>query len=374
MLRVYLQTFYICVIACNILIFLPADTLQPFSLTPSELQSLENLTPQTLVDPAELIKWDNVAQELLIRFPLSDGGSTRLTAYLYEGQRAFADASQQLTGKYSGSLNPISFSILKLFFPNYQETTSDSDPFSNQLSTLLSQKIAARFNQEQAGIHPISYTEKPDAWKGIVPYIGLIIPSMKTWEIKINKFIAAPPPPAADSAFWQNQLDQVKKAMVSATDKEKQDILFWAGMGKPGAGDWIQIANQHMTDNKVSLGKQLEVRATLAKSQLDTLAAIFASKYKYMVRRPNMLDPALKTFIQTPNHPSYPAGHSTGSKSAAVVLSYYFPEKTQEWDKLARECGLSRIRAGIHFPIDHTGGEELGLKIGQDYTQRLKTK
>lgn len=361
-------------VACFHFIFIPSlCAFEAFSYTSSELQPVKDIKTSVQIAQEELDKWDRVAKELLVRFPLGDGDSTRLTAYLANAQKAFAEASKAISGKYAGTLDPISLFVLQLFFPNYQAKEApqgESDQFSNELSTILANRIAARFNQEKTTIHSVSYSEGKDTWRGTVPFTGLRIPTIQPWNIDVKEYIAHPPPPPTDTAFWQDQLAQVKKMMAEASEKQKKEILYWAGMAGPGSGEWFEIAKQYMADKKTSLEEQLAVRSTLASSQMDTLITTFTSKYKYMVRRPDMLDPALKTYIKTPNHPSYPAGHSTCSASAATVLTYYFPENQKTWAKLAEECGLSRIRAGIHFPIDHQGGQTLGVKVGQAYTKQ----
>jgi membrane-associated phospholipid phosphatase len=77
-----------------------------------------------------------------------------------------------------------------------------------------------------------------------------------------------------------------------------------------------------------------------------------------------MLNPNLYTVMPTPNHPSYPAGHSGISAAAATILSYYFPENKEDWWKKANEASLSRVWGGIHFPIDAREGLVLGEKVG----------
>lgn len=374
-MRGFLKTTYylflISFFAINLCIF--AESFQEFSLPASENQSVQKLTTTSRITVDELEKWDQIVQGLLTSYALGDGGIARLKAYLYNAQEAFAKSSHQISGEYSGTLDPISFYVLQLFFPNYQEKEASQfhrDAYSNELSALLAKKIGARFNSEQAAMHPIAYTESKDAWKGTPPFLGLIIPSMRPWKININEFIAPAPPPPTDAAFWNDQLAQVKKAMEEATESQKNEIIYWAGLAGQESGDWIEIANKYMKGQQLPLEKQLEVRSTLSAADLDTLIAVFATKYKYMVRRPNMLDKNLKTYIKTPNHPSYPAGHSTCSASLATILSFYFPENKNEWERLSESCGLSRIRAGIHFPIDHTAGKALGSKVGQAFINR----
>lgn len=78
-----------------------------------------------------------------------------------------------------------------------------------------------------------------------------------------------------------------------------------------------------------------------------------------------MRDHTLTTIMPTPNHPSYPAGHSTISSGSETILSFFFPEKQAFWAKLSTEAGSSRIWSGIHFTIDNEEGVKLGRKIGE---------
>lgn len=339
-----------------------------FSLNPSELQLIQNKTTPSQITIEQLAYWDQVIIELITKSPLKDGESTRLAAYLYNAQKAFADASYALTGSYSGSLDTISLHVLRLFYPSYEDKKSPEnaqDTLSNELTKLLAKKIDARFQEEQSQIHPFPIKEGKDLWQGKQPYMGLSIPSMKPWILKsADEFRVPPPRPPADP-FWEQQLAQVKQSMNQVTEYQKKQILYWAGMSPPGSGDWHTLAATYMTTNNTPLAKSLEVHAVLAATLMDAVIAIWDSKYAFMVRRPDMLDPSLKPFITTPNHPSYPAGHSGASTAAAVLLSLYFPENKIEWERMAEECGQSRIWAGIHFPIDISVGNELGAKIGQ---------
>ena len=78
-----------------------------------------------------------------------------------------------------------------------------------------------------------------------------------------------------------------------------------------------------------------------------------------------MRDPSIHTIMPTPNHPSYPAGHSTLSATAATLLSFYFPENKKKWEELASVASDSRVWGGIHFPIDVKQGLILGHKVGE---------
>ena len=69
--------------------------------------------------------------------------------------------------------------------------------------------------------------------------------------------------------------------------------------------------------------------------------------------------------MPTPNHPSYPAGHSTLSSAAVTILVNYFPEARDKWTMLGEEGGMSRIWGGIHYMQDHEAGELLGKKVAE---------
>ena len=71
-------------------------------------------------------------------------------------------------------------------------------------------------------------------------------------------------------------------------------------------------------------------------------------------------DPLIKVVFTTPNHPSYPSGHSCVSAAAASVLTAFFPEKKAELDQGVADAGMSRVFAGIHYPFDISAGQTLG--------------
>ena len=74
----------------------------------------------------------------------------------------------------------------------------------------------------------------------------------------------------------------------------------------------------------------------------------------------------------TPRHPAYPSGHSTYSAAASEILSYFFPDFTEEFDALADNAGLARLWAGIHWRSDHTTGQLIGRLVAQLVIQQLE--
>lgn len=311
----------------------------------------------------ELKEWDGIAASLCEKQTADQyGWKSRTFSYLYGAQSDFVNLLQERTGKRDGSIAPISAGILTLFFPDYP-APKDSDPLSNTIAAEVLEKYRQRFEKENSQIKPYPEHTNPDAWHGTPPYYGLSVGSLMPWFQKDNKPQLCKPPESLELSYWQQQLEQMKQAMKGLTPQRKEMILFWAGLSGPGSGDWLTIADQYMDQVNTPLGKRLAIRSELAKGIYDAFICCFASKYTYWIKRPFMIDPTLKTVIETPNHPSYPAGHSTISKLAAELLSDHFPEGQTQFAYLAEQCGMSRIWAGIHFPADHESGTQLGKAV-----------
>lgn len=343
-----------------------------FTYTPAELAPLQKLSSSKTISLDELTRIDQITYQLIRTNKLGDAYAARVFVYLYSAQRDLADLSMQLTGKYSGSVDAISSKVLCLFFTNQcQNNKLDAfsyteDPYSEALATVVFNQYQQRYEKDKASTH--LYPEKvgPQYWAGVRPYFAQEVGSWMLWRVPSLKELMASPPPM-DAAFWQKQLQITKDARANATPEQTKAVVAWAG--GPGSmtppGMWIQLANDYMKQQKVPLSKVLQVRAILAMSVTDACIVVFNSKYTYWIKRPNMHDLSIITIMPTPNHPSYPAGHSTISGAAEAVLEYYFPENKVAWQKAAYEAANSRVWGGIHFTVDSEVGLALGQKVGQ---------
>jgi len=74
----------------------------------------------------------------------------------------------------------------------------------------------------------------------------------------------------------------------------------------------------------------------------------------------------------TPRHPAYPSGHSTVGGAASEICSYFFPQFSDEFDKLADNSGMARLWAGIHYRSDHTSGVAIGRETARLVIARLE--
>lgn len=340
-----------------------------FQYSADEIKELSEAKSKERITKDELIKWDEIAKNLVQKKTLGEDVG-RMYAYLYIAQQDAAFLSFQTQGDFIGSLAPISAGVLNLFFPSVPQ--ANSDVYSNKLAKIVLAKIKERLNKENAEIRDFPIGPSDAKLKASPQFqYGIKLASYKPWLLKDPTQFLAPPPPE-EEAFWKDQAKTVKQTTETATAEKKQISKFWAGESWPGSGNSIDMVNKYMFSQSIPLTKILCVRSTLAEAGVDVDIALFYSKYTYVAKRPNTVDPTIQMHVKLPKHPSYPSGHSTWMSAWAVILSHYFPEKKNEWFQLAEEAGQSRIWAGLHFPIDHQAGKTLGKKLGEAILQSPK--
>lgn len=337
-----------------------------FNYSAETLSPLKNENSKLMITSNELKQWDEVMFDLVKKNKV-DADSSRIYAYVYTAQRDAAFISHNLKSRFEGSIGPVTQQTLCQFFPNDCSAieVTETDPYSNKLAEIVLEKLKVRIKEDKAQEKPYAMKTGANYWAGTVPHFGQSFGSWKTWVIKTSSQFRAPNPPTEEE--WQLQLSEVKKARAEITEEQKKAVVFWAG--GPGTitppGLWLDAANNYMWEHNIPLEKELLVRSTLAMATADSIAAVFDSKYTYAQKRPFMRDHTIQTVMPTPNHPSYPAGHSAISGAAAVVLDHYFPENAKQWNSMADEASLSRVWGGIHFPIDTKTGMDQGRSIGK---------
>ena len=130
------------------------------------------------------------------------------------------------------------------------------------------------------------------------------------------------------------------------------------------AGEWNQkadslIASHHRTEIEAA-----RILAYANAAAFDSQIECFTTKYTWWVARPAQINAAIVPAFSTPNHPSYPSGHSCISSAFGAYLSSAFPDnETREWlASQVDEAGWSRIYAGIHYVFDITAGHGVGIR------------
>ncbi|MDQ3099370.1 MAG: vanadium-dependent haloperoxidase [bacterium] len=350
-----------------------------FTYTDDELKSFKSLTSSQKITKEELYFSDKTAFDLVILDKSTDVLASKVFAYLAVAQSDAANLSFNTHGKYLGNLSLLRKKILCEFFPTRCTgivIAGQEDEYSSKIAEIVMSKVNERIEIDDKQTKPYEQKIGKDYWNGSEPMIGREVGSWKTWAITSSDQFRAEENIPFNSPEFSKQLATTKTALKNITVEQRNAVIFWAG--GPGTktppGLWLEIADEHMNQEKVSLEKVLQVRAILTVAMADAFISCFDSKYSYWVKRPFMLDKTIQTVMPTPNHPSYPDGHATLSAAAATILSYYFPEEKSTWESKSHEAADSRLWGGIHYPYDNEQGYLMGQKVGEAVLNKLVQK
>lgn len=95
-------------------------------------------------------------------------------------------------------------------------------------------------------------------------------------------------------------------------------------------------------------------------------------KHYFSARRPADHSPLIQPLLLTPNHASYPAGHSCQSFILSTVLQNLIGnrlglELANQLNLLAYRIGENRVVAGVHYMEDIRVGEQLGKDLAAHF-------
>ena len=178
-----------------------------------------------------------------------------------------------------------------------------------------------------------------------------------------NYPIATPHPPNSNQAL--DELEQVKVTFRSFSDKEKARLEEVVNKSDTTP---LKLFYEYGGDH----GLRLDQYESLLEDILaDVNTIVMDKKYRINYPRPwqyEMEEPyfiydvtnAIRPSIDTP---SYPSGHSTQSLVIAEILGNMYPTHLDNFREIADNIGINRVKAGWHFPIDHTAGKKLALEI-----------
>jgi len=100
----------------------------------------------------------------------------------------------------------------------------------------------------------------------------------------------------------------------------------------------------------------------------DLIAYLASAGLRVAIERPRppLRYPQIETLVSLPHSYSFPSGHASTSFACAVVLAAATPNRRARTllIALATLIALSRVYAGVHYPLDVIGGAVLGTAIG----------
>lgn len=160
----------------------------------------------------------------------------------------------------------------------------------------------------------------------------------------------------------------------------------------PG-GHWMGITAIACKQSKANAVKTAQAYAMTSIALYDAFISCWDEKYRSNVVRPvtvinEKIDQAWTSFLQTPPFPEYTSGHSTITRSAAVVLTKLFGDNFSFQDtsdlryigmqrhfnsfvQAADEASISRVYGGIHYMVSVNEGANAGRKIGELIVKKL---
>jgi membrane-associated phospholipid phosphatase len=193
----------------------------------------------------------------------------------------------------------------------------------------------------------------------------------KTWALASGDQVRPGPPLAFGSAQLNQELAEVKA--FPRTNATNVTASFWEYYGGlRGHINWQTQLRRLIAEYRLDANPPRAARAyaLLSVAYYEAFIACFDAKYTYWAIRPFQLDKTLTTTFVTPNHPSYPSGHSTLSGAASDVLAYLFPREAGLFSAQAEEAAASRLWSGIHFRSDN----EIGLAQGREVAKVVITR
>ena len=194
---------------------------------------------------------------------------------------------------------------------------------------------------------------------------------------------------------------------TTRTDEESEIALFWEDgpWGLTPPGHFICVAMQLLQDRELGFIELARAFALVGMTQCDASICAWDNKYHYDIVRPEsairarapafgnpdprvVREPGWRSYIPTPEFPSYTSGHSTFGAAAAemialihgrddIAFSGQSPDEvlwpqlkgvTRHWTSLtamAEENGMSRIYGGVHWTVDDTQAMKAGRAIAR---------
>jgi hypothetical protein len=144
----------------------------------------------------------------------------------------------------------------------------------------------------------------------------------------------------ADYAAAYNEVKALgSKTSTIRTAEQSQIAVFWSDFSYTATppGHWHEIAATIARDRGLALAETARLFALISVAQADSAIVCWETKYRYNLWRPitairrgsedgddaTEADPVWTHFLNSPPFPAYTSGHSTFSKSSAVVLTRF---------------------------------------------------
>ncbi len=204
----------------------------------------------------------------------------------------------------------------------------------------------------------------PTGWTGENPILPQAA-TWQTWALSSPDQFRSEPPPAYDSEELAAEMEELRT--IERGRPQVAAAFYW----EYGSGAmrnhvlWNDMASRLILQSgwNDNAPRAAQVYTLLNIAGFDSLVACWDGKFTFWAIRPFQLDPDFTPLFPTPNHPSYPAGHSCVSTAMATSLAELFPLDAERILAVADEASESRLWGGIHFRSDRISGDKLGREV-----------
>lgn len=245
------------------------------------------------------------------------------------------------------------------------------------------------------------------------PGQGMIKPWTMTHgsQFRANDFYNPKSPEFAEAFQLIKEIGGAESAM--RTEDESEIALFWENgpWGATVPGHFMYIAIQVLQNRKLNFVDLAKAFALLGMTQCDASINAWDNKYHHDILRPETAirvransfgnrDPRIRnhanwrSFIPTPEFPSFTSGHSTFGAAAAEILKFVcgrddvafsgnspdqviwpqLQEVARHWNsfsQMAEENGMSRIYGGVHWGLDNTEALKAGRLLARQAVETM---
>lgn len=221
---------------------------------------------------------------------------------------------------------------------------------------------------DQYGLVPLPpVSTAPGAWVAN----GAIVRSLygvTPFFLEPSELLYAVEPPAIGSPELRDAAAEVFAIVSAPPELRAQQVAIankWNKVSPFGpftAGEWNRTADGLIHSHHRTEVKAARILAYANVAAFDAQIMCFTTKFYWWLPRPWQVDARITPLLAftTPNHPSYPSGHSCISSAFTGVLSDAFPSERDMLQAMLEEAGMSRIYAGIHYRFDIEAGQEVG--------------
>jgi hypothetical protein len=238
--------------------------------------------------------------------------------------------------------------------------------------------------------------------------------TMKTFAIDSSgQFPLTPPPSFSEdkNSAYMKEADEVYNTSKNLTNEQLAIAKFWddnpfvvehaghmtfANKKITPGGHWIGITTIACKKTHANSVKTAQAYALTSVAMYDAFICCWNEKYKTNYIRPitvinQKIDNQWLPLLQTPPFPEYPSGHSTITRSAAVMLTKLFGDNISFQDtsdlhyigmqrhfnsfvEAANEASISRFYGGIHYLNSVNRGADEGLAVSNYIIKKLDIK